>query len=116
MNTNHQRVSVFPRVARRFGKPYDYGGQPARSCTARTRGGKNFMRKLIPAVMALALIALPLRAAQDKDKDIKETDRLENAGDVLEEILNVPDDIPQDLLDKAECVVVFPSVLKFAIG
>ena len=45
---------------------------------------------------------------------MKETDRLENAGTVMEEILNVPDDIPQDLLDKAECVVVFPSVLKFA--
>jgi lipid-binding SYLF domain-containing protein len=34
----------------------------------------------------------------------------------MEEILNIPDSIPQDLLDKAECVVVFPSVLKFAIG
>ena len=35
---------------------------------------------------------------------------------VMEEILNIPDNIPQDLLDKAECVVIFPSVLKFAIG
>jgi SH3 domain-containing YSC84-like protein 1 len=41
---------------------------------------------------------------------------LEDSGMVLEEILNIPDDIPQDLLDKAECVVVFPSVVKFAIG
>lgn len=34
----------------------------------------------------------------------------------MKEILNVPDDIPQDLLDKAGCVIVFPSVLRFAIG
>jgi lipid-binding SYLF domain-containing protein len=34
----------------------------------------------------------------------------------MAEILNVPDDIPQDLLDKAECVIVLPSVLRFAIG
>jgi lipid-binding SYLF domain-containing protein len=46
----------------------------------------------------------------------RETDRLESAGTVLEEILNVPDDIPTDLLDKAECVIVAPSVVKFAIG
>jgi lipid-binding SYLF domain-containing protein len=44
----------------------------------------------------------------------KETDRLENAGMVMEEIMNIPDNIPQDLLDKAECIVVFPSVLKAA--
>jgi len=71
------------------------------------------MRKIISTLMALALTALPILAAPDNDR---ETDRLENAGSVLEEILNVPDDIPQDLLDKAECVIIFPSVLKFAIG
>jgi lipid-binding SYLF domain-containing protein len=67
------------------------------------------MRKVITTLMALALIALPVLA-----KDDKETDRLENSGTVMEEILNVPDDIPADLLDKAECVIVFPSVLKAA--
>ena len=70
------------------------------------------MRKVISALMALALTAIPALAAPQKD--IKETDRLENAGTVLEEIMNVPDDIPQDLIDKAECIVVFPSVLKAA--
>jgi SH3 domain-containing YSC84-like protein 1 len=72
------------------------------------------MRKVMSILMALALCSLPTLAADDKDT--KETDRLENAGSVLEEIVNIPDDIPQDLLDKAECVVVFPSVVKFAIG
>jgi lipid-binding SYLF domain-containing protein len=46
--------------------------------------------------------------------DTKETDRVQNAGQVITEILNVPDDIPQDLLNKAYCVVVLPSVLKAA--
>ena len=72
------------------------------------------MRNVISTLMVLALAALPTLAAQDKDT--KEADRLENAGTVLEEIVNIPDNIPQDLLDKAECVVIFPSVLKFAIG
>ena len=48
------------------------------------------------------------------DKEEKDEDRIKDAGRVLTEILNVPDDIPQDLLDKAACVVVFPSVLKAA--
>ena len=64
--------------------------------------------------MALALIGLPLCAAEDK----KETDRLENCGTVMKEIMDIPDDIPQDLIDKAECVIVYPSVLKaaFVVG
>ncbi len=61
---------------------------------------------------ALALVALPLAAADDK----KETDRLDNCGTVMKEILDIPDDIPQDLLDKAECVIIYPSVMKLAIG
>src|SRR6202163_736539 len=48
----------------------------------------------------------------DKAKDVK--DRLQNAGAVMQEILNIPDDIPQDLLDKARCVIVMPSVVKAA--
>jgi lipid-binding SYLF domain-containing protein len=42
--------------------------------------------------------------------------RLQEAGTVLREILNMPDYIPQPLLNKAECILVFPSVKKFAIG
>ncbi len=46
----------------------------------------------------------------------KEQDRLENAGVVMQEILDVPDNIPQDLLEKAECVIVIPSMTKIALG
>jgi SH3 domain-containing YSC84-like protein 1 len=49
--------------------------------------------------------------AQDKEQG-----RLETAGLVMEEILNLPESIPQDLLNKAECVIVVPSVTKVAIG
>jgi len=64
---------------------------------------------------ALLLIAPATFAAPVSDKDDKdEAKRLENAGTVIDEILNVPDNIPQDLLDKARCVVVLPSVLKAA--
>jgi SH3 domain-containing YSC84-like protein 1 len=70
------------------------------------------MRRAVSFLLAAALIALPVAGA-DKEKD---EDRLRNCGMVMHEILNVPDDIPQSLLDKAECVIVIPSVLKGAFG
>jgi len=48
--------------------------------------------------------------------DAKEVERVRDSGEVLKEILNIPDDIPQDLLDKAECLIVLPSVKKGAFG
>src|SRR5215475_16023677 len=67
------------------------------------------------AIMMGALLAAPAAFAAGADENAKdETKRLENSGTVMEEILNVPDDIPQDLLDKARCVVVIPSVMKAA--
>jgi lipid-binding SYLF domain-containing protein len=66
-------------------------------------------RTLLGISVALAL-TFPL-LAQDK-----EADRVENSGKVMKEILNAPDGIPQSVLDKADCVVILPSVLKFAIG
>ncbi len=69
---------------------------------------------MICSLVALAIVALPLSAAEEQ----KEADRLDNCGTVLKEILDIPDDLPTDLLDKAECVIVIPSVLKaaFIIG
>ncbi len=67
------------------------------------------MKRVLHVLLAAALMALPLGA-----KDSKEEDRLENSGRVFKEILNIPDSIPQELLDKAECVIVFPSVMKAA--
>jgi lipid-binding SYLF domain-containing protein len=70
---------------------------------------------MLSSIMALAMTALPVAAGTQKEKK-SEVQRLENCGAVLQEVLNIPDDIPSDLLDKAECVIVIPSVIKFAIG
>lgn len=67
------------------------------------------LKRIMSSVLVLAM-GLPLAAVDNK----KETDRLDNCGLVLKEILDIPDDIPQDLLDKSECVIVYPSVLKAA--
>jgi SH3 domain-containing YSC84-like protein 1 len=77
--------------------------------------GENHMRKLLSCLSSILLVALPLLAEVANASDqAKDDDRLRNCGTVLKEILDVPDDVPQDLLDKADCVVVFPSVLKAA--
>jgi lipid-binding SYLF domain-containing protein len=68
------------------------------------------INRIISSLMALAMIALPLSAEGDK----KEADRLENCGTVIKEIMDIPEDIPQDLVDKTECIIVYPSVLKAA--
>jgi lipid-binding SYLF domain-containing protein len=71
------------------------------------------------AIFAGALMLAPLSFAWNADDNAKdENNRLQNAGTVIQEILDIPDDIPQDLLDKARCVVVMPSVLKaaFVVG
>jgi lipid-binding SYLF domain-containing protein len=77
------------------------------------------MKKLLLCMLAVSLMGLSsLFTSAPARADNKQTDenRLQNAGEVMKEILNIPDDIPQDLLDKADCVIVIPSVLKFAFG
>jgi SH3 domain-containing YSC84-like protein 1 len=77
------------------------------------------MKRLLLVLLASALIGIPALfsspAAQADDKD-KIDGRLENSGQVIKEILDIPDDIPQNLVDKADCVIVIPSVLKAAFG
>lgn len=68
------------------------------------------MKRFWLGVALLAVIAVPAFGQK------KEQERVENAGKVMKEIINIPDDIPQSVLDKADCIVVLPSVLKFAIG
>src|SRR6202171_4132647 len=70
------------------------------------------MRKLSACLLSLLLLASSAFAARDE----KEEERVKDAGIVLKEILNIPDDIPEDLLDKAECLIILPSVKKGACG
>src|ERR1700739_2257542 len=69
------------------------------------------MKKTSALILAIVL-ACPAFAAEKT----REQKRLEASGQVFKEIMDIPDGIPKDLLDKAECVIVIPSVLKFAFG
>jgi len=69
------------------------------------------MKKLIVCLLALLMSMMAFAAENEHEED-----RVKDAGDVLKEVLNIPDDIPQELLDKAECVIVLPSVKKGAFG
>jgi lipid-binding SYLF domain-containing protein len=70
------------------------------------------MRKTVVTLSLLGMMVLPV-FGQDKEED-----RVKSAGNVISEIMNLPDDIPQSVIDKADCVVVLPSVLKaaFVVG
>jgi lipid-binding SYLF domain-containing protein len=70
------------------------------------------MKKYLVVAACLTLLAGGVSAREPN----KEQKRLEESGVVMREVLNIPDDIPRDLLDKAECVIVFPSVKKLAFG
>jgi lipid-binding SYLF domain-containing protein len=68
------------------------------------------MKKILTVAFAALLLSLGAQAQQH------EADRLRHAGEVLMEILNIPDNIPKTVLDKSECVIVIPSVKKLAVG
>jgi SH3 domain-containing YSC84-like protein 1 len=68
--------------------------------------------KTAGAFLLLWVFLLPAFAADNE----KESDRVKEAGQVMKEIINIPDDIPKDLIDRAECIIILPSVKKLAIG
>jgi SH3 domain-containing YSC84-like protein 1 len=70
------------------------------------------MKKFIVCLITVLISSVTAFAADSEH----EADRVKDAGVVLKEILNIPDDIPQDLLDKAECLIILPSVKKGAFG
>ena len=79
---------------------------------------KNRYSLVFGIAMAIVGLAWPAISPAKSSDSEKENDRIRNAGTVLKEVLDVPDDIPRDLVDKARCVIVFPSVLKaaFVVG
>jgi len=70
------------------------------------------MKKYLVAATCLTFVAGALYAKKLNN----EQKRLEECGVVMQEVLNVPDNIPQELLEKAECVIVMPSLKKLAFG
>ncbi len=73
-------------------------------------------RRVLTVVAAVVWAVTSLAAVEATQASEKESDRLQNAATVLKEIFGMPEGIPQDLLDRAECVIVFPSVIKVAVG
>jgi lipid-binding SYLF domain-containing protein len=67
------------------------------------------MKKLMLLLLLCALVPAAFASKEEED-------RVQDSADVLKEILNIPDDIPQDLIDKAECLIILPSVKKGAFG
>ena len=85
------------------------------------RGRSHLPRKILKTTTGILLSGLLLWTAvyaSDAGDRRKQEERLQNAGAVLTEVLNIPDNIPQSLLDRAKCVVVIPSVVKaaFVVG
>jgi SH3 domain-containing YSC84-like protein 1 len=76
---------------------------------------KNLIAFLLGAILILQPTGPSFARAANGNKD---EDRLKDCGTVLKEILDISENIPQDLLDRADCVVVYPSVLKaaFVVG
>lgn len=82
------------------------------------------MSKLLPRLVIVALGFSCATSAMYAAKHVarrglhqsKERKRLENCGKVMQEVVSIPDNIPHQLLEKAECVIVFPTVLKVALG
>ncbi len=73
--------------------------------------------RLLSALLVAVLVGLPALFApvsSSADDTTTDQDRIKTAGQVLKEIMNIPDNIPQSLIDKADCVIVYPSVLKAA--
>ncbi|HTG74261.1 MAG TPA: hypothetical protein VMB70_10850, partial [Terriglobia bacterium] len=66
--------------------------------------------RAIVAILVLVMVGPALMAGD------AEQERLESSAQALEEILNIPDALPKELLNKAECVAIMPSVKKFALG
>jgi lipid-binding SYLF domain-containing protein len=70
------------------------------------------MKRLLLALVLVCVSLTPVLAVNNET----EQERVKASGEIVKEILNIPDDIPQDMLDKAECIVVLPSVKKAAFG
>src|SRR6202166_429412 len=67
------------------------------------------MKKLMTLLLLCAFVPSAFAAKEEED-------RVRDSGQVLSEILNIPDNIPQELIDKAECLIILPSVKKGAFG
>jgi lipid-binding SYLF domain-containing protein len=86
-----------------------------KSCRVSDRfKGEFCMKKLFSILISLGLLAAPLASYARPDDDTRSSDRLRMCGEVMGDIIAMPDSIPQKLLDKSVCIAVIPSVMKAA--
>ena len=70
------------------------------------------MKRVLVSLLVLSFFSLPLYATHER-----QAERLQHCSEVLEDVMKIPEDsIPEDLLNKAECIVIIPSMLKAAFG
>ncbi len=82
------------------------------------RNGARFTGFLLAIIASILLFTGAGWAADGEDKDQSDIQkRIQNAADVMNEIMAVKDNaIPDDIMSNAECVAVVPSMLKVALG
>jgi SH3 domain-containing YSC84-like protein 1 len=73
------------------------------------------MNRLLSSFAVASLLSSTAVFAQD-DQEEKVTKRLENSSVVLKEVMGIPENVPRDLLNKADCVAIIPGVKKAAFG
>jgi lipid-binding SYLF domain-containing protein len=74
------------------------------------------LRRYLSLALCLAVSAATVRAQNNEKTQNTEEERLANSAVVIAEILDIPDNVPQEVLDKAECIIVIPSMVKIAMG
>jgi SH3 domain-containing YSC84-like protein 1 len=94
------------------------GSQSAHNHPEQVRKGENLtMRTGLIAILVALLLALPAAASTELTK--RDNTTLHDSISVLNAMSNAPDKgIPQELLGKADCILIFPSVTKgaFIVG
>src|SRR5262245_11906035 len=88
----------------------------AKSDIMKSRDMRTLSRAAVAFAMSTVLLWILLAVPVSAQK--KEKERLQSCANVLREILDIPDDVPKDVMDKAECVLVLLGVRKssFLLG
>jgi len=70
------------------------------------------LRKQWVALLAMAILSLTIPTSLVAEDNDHEQERVKASGDVMKELLNSSSGVPISVLNKAECVIVLPSVKK----
>ena len=69
------------------------------------------MRTTLLTILTIGALVVPMAVAEEKESKV--ADRLDASADVLTDMMHASDKgIPQDLMNRAQCVVVIPNMKK----